>query len=540
MTSIQPTLSHIRAELSRPAQRALDRVTLDDVTPDRITAQEMDAMVRSLSFNDMRVFGDDLTPRELRDLQTIRKLGAWLMPDVKARQGLDVRLMAARQRANLELRSDDAGLKVRQAAVDTILIRGTASGQQRCPPGAMCIGGPSTVAITVGGETFRVHPKLNETRRSVAERLAAELEAAGYPTQLAAAPGGCQLKVRPRPAPTINITDRSTDPRVSVAVQGPSVLFSFDSTKPAEPGHQVGIEVNGKVYSAASKGKAHPLQLIEPALRRDGWLVTAETLRSGSSQVTDIAWTLSRAESILDRGHAVARGHVKYYPAGQSPGRANSDGAWLELARPMLVEGQLVREVYLGDQGTAAGTELELHGRFDLRKGQHASFVALTGRTVPSKGEPSFDGVNFTSVDGQALPHLTYYGNPMIADLPSLLLVPDPKQKALFFGHLGGFIPSDGNPFGGFQGRVEVTGLTLADSAKASWPLGAERPHGPSGPLARLGTAEGGPSWWLDRDSKTAWRFETKTVDGQTIGLLKEKADLSGLDSPHLHDPFGG
>jgi hypothetical protein len=64
--------------------------------------------------------------------------------------------------------------------------------------------------------------------------------------------------------------------------------------------------------------------------------------------------------------------------------------------------------------------------------------------------------------------------------------------------------------------------------------------YGSSGPLARLGTAEGGPSWWLDRDSKTAWRFETKTVDGQTIGLLQEKADLSGLDSPHLHDPFGG
>lgn len=533
MTSIQPTASMIRAQLSdRSVRRAFDAVTKDNV----ITEKEVARLFDAAGQDNWSVVGDDTTPREKKDLQTIRKLGAWLMETQPARQAYDVRLTALDDRVQLEWSDNDAGLRTNQSAVDKISIGGRASGVIACPPGAFCIGGPSTVSMKMGDETFRVHPKLDESSKSIATRLAAEIESAGYKTTLHTHAGRTQITVKPRPVPNLALENLTTDDRVSVAVQGNTALFSIDyNAGPAELGKVVGLKIGGKAYTAASKGKADPFQLLRPAIERDGYNVIETSLPSGQPSVRDIAWKITKAPSFIDRTYAAVSGTAKFYDAGKSPsGGAKTDGAWLQLDKSIVVEGKVTRQIYVGGKDRVSGDALSLNGRLELHKGPNGTaYVRLTGQSDLAKGEPSFDGSAFTTAKGKPAPTLSTY-SPLVADAPTLIMVPDQGADTMFLGNHGGFTFVGVNPFHGFNGTAKIESATADDAKNVSWKIGNDHPSNSKGEaLDKIGD-EGSRTWWLDRDSKTLYRF----ASGGAPGLLDQKVALG--DYNHIHLKKGG
>lgn len=157
-------------------RRAFDRASKDL----QIDSIEVADIFRAASRDNPFVPGDSTTRTEKADLMRIRKGGQSLLTTLAAEQNYDARLDALAARPELRLSDDDGGLRSSLVAIDRVAIKGQATGFVHCPPNAFCIQTLSTFEVELDEKSYRVHPRHGESAASVASRLAAELEQAGY------------------------------------------------------------------------------------------------------------------------------------------------------------------------------------------------------------------------------------------------------------------------------------------------------------------------------------------------------------------------
>jgi hypothetical protein len=151
-------------------------------------------------------------------------------------------------------------------------------------------------------------------------------------------------------------------------------------------------------------------------------------------------------------------------------GEAPPSGSWLKLDQPITVGGQQVSELYLEYRELADGARLDLTGRLDARtwggvERPATAYVALTGVTDQTAGEPAFDGRTFRDDAGKELEVFSWV-NPQIADVPSTLFVLDQGHDKVWIGASGGHIRPETNPFHGFSSSAAIEEPNAKDRAK--------------------------------------------------------------------------
>ena len=218
-------------------------------------------------------------------------------------------------------------------------------------------------------------------------------------------------------------------------------------------------------------------------------------------------------------------------------GEAPPSGSYLVLDEPKQVNGQTVKELYLRNQDELAqGARVEVNGRLD--QGSYGgvetparTYLALSGVTNLSAGEPKFDGKGFTSSAGKKLPVLAY-NRPMLYDAPARIFVLDQGQDRAFLGAMGGMMPPWMNHFHGFRGSAKIENATQADrnaitldaeGAPTSKASGKKLTHvgqesvDPSGPIP-FGAP---PNWFYDADAATLYRIDPQLGSGQAYRLAQ-------------------
>ncbi len=444
MTSIIPPGLAERMKLLREIEDPSVRRSFEKVTRDlRIDEKEVEDLFRAASRDNPFVSGDSTTLRESRDLGRIRDGGSSLLSTMAASKSYDAKLDALKARPHLGVSDDDGGLRSSQVAVDRIAVRGEASGYVYCPPNARCIGAPSTFRVELDGRNFSVHPQTGESAKSVAGRLAAELDKAGY----------------------------------GATVESSRGLAILSIARPSQP-------------DSLKIGEYHQL----------------------SGQIA----------------------HRNHFGIG---GEAPPSGNHLVLDEPKQVNGQTVNELYLRNQDELAeGTRLELNGRLD--QGSYGgvetpprTYLALSGVTNLSAGEPKYDGQQFTSSAGKKLPILAY-NRPMLYDAPARIFVLDQGQDRAFLGGMGGMVPPWMNHFHGFRGSAKIENATQADrnaitidseGAPTSKASGKKLTHvgqetaDPSGPIP-FGAP---PNWFYDADAGTLYRIDPQLGSSQPHRLAQ-------------------
>jgi hypothetical protein len=169
------------SEIQDPSVRSAFAKASKDL---RITSSEVEDLFTAAGKDNPYVPGDSTTPREKQDLERIRQRGSSLLDTLTAQRKFDSKLGELKKRPEIQLADNDAGLRSSQTAVDQISIRGQAAGYMWCPPNARCMRAPSTFQVRFGDHSFQVKPQANESAKSVAQRLAAEMKKSGMSAEV--------------------------------------------------------------------------------------------------------------------------------------------------------------------------------------------------------------------------------------------------------------------------------------------------------------------------------------------------------------------
>ncbi len=213
-----------------------------------------------------------------------------------------------------------------------------------------------------------------------------------------------------------------------------------------------------------------------------------------------------------------------YGPGGEAP----PHGAYLVLDKPIQVNGETVKEVFVDANKTYAdGASVELNGRLDPSSFggveiPPTGFIRLTGVTDLTAGEPKFDGKTFTNSHGKELPVLSY-NRPELYDAPARIWVVDQGNDKAWVGASGGMVPPDMNRFHGLRGSRAIEYPTQTERDAISFDDAGQPFVKASGDKLELigqsPTPQGYPdemthAWYLDPKTDTAYRFQNGGIAG--------------------------
>ncbi len=546
-TSLMPG-TFVRGNIKdRSVKRGFDKVAFDAKTPFEITESEVDKLFAHASADNPYVSGDSTTATELGDLEMIRKQGAFMLRTKAAQTKFDAKLDALEAKPQTEWTDNDGGIRSKQTAVNKFSIRGRASGFVWCPPNARCIGAPSTISMETDGKRFTIRPKTGERATSLVRRLAAEMNKAGYKTQVSARYGVATVEVVSKPeangAPTIK--NNTTEPIVQMSPQaGGKVRVSIGYGGPmTAKGGKVGLIVDGNTFEVKTKKGESPMPAMDALraeLRKGGYDVAVQA-HHGIDTIEQ-TWTISKADPTTAQfkpgswnqlsGTIVT--HDANHPG--PDGGAQRHGAWLQLDKPVMVGDLKVSKLYVGGRDLQAGESVKLNGRLDVLEGPQEIFpapryVVLSGMSNVGAGEPAFDGKHFTNAAGKKLPVMSYYP-PHITDVPTTIFVVDQGGDKVHEGRSGGFIPQWMNGFHGFRGSAKISEPSFEDS-KVRWTLGNQVPTMPDGTkLVKAGEVDNGGfgatagkrTWWYNPQTRDLYRFSPTIFRGPDRARLDQVA----------------
>jgi len=211
-------------------------------------------------------------------------------------------------------------------------------------------------------------------------------------------------------------------------------------------------------------------------------------------------------------------------PGGEAP----PSGSYLVLDHPIHVGRASVQEVYLMHPELADGEKVQVYGRLEvLRFGgvetQERTYVALSGVSNLTAGEPSFDGVQFHSALNGAHLRVLIVKHLDIFDAPNVIVVLDPGARRAFLGTMGGRLIAGTNPFHGFTTSAESAGPTDADRAAVRLDAEGNPISVATGePLLEVGHEEPPPgtadmfsyTWYFDDTTETVYTFVSGGIAG--------------------------
>lgn len=148
-------------------------------------------------------------------------------------------------------------------------------------------------------------------------------------------------------------------------------------------------------------------------------------------------------------------------------GETAPGGSYLNLDQPIIMGGQEVHRVFVQGKELTDGARVELTGRLDQAhwggvERPRVDYVALSGVTDQTAGEPRFDGEKFYDARGKELQTMSY-DVPNMYDGPSTLYVLDQGSDKAWIGVQAVFIPPEMNPFMGFREARAIEYPTTAD-----------------------------------------------------------------------------
>lgn len=209
-------------------------------------------------------------------------------------------------------------------------------------------------------------------------------------------------------------------------------------------------------------------------------------------------------------------------PGGEAP----PSGSYLVLHEPIIVDGQEVKELFVGKE-LKDGSEAKLSGRIDVGsfggvEVPPTNYLQLTGVSDLIAGEPAFDGKVFTDNKGKELEVLSWYP-PEVADIPSTIFVLDQGHDKAWVGRSGGFIPPWMNGFHGFRESRAISNPTAADRAAVQFDANNDPISAATGKKLDLvsidepppGMADGlTDAWYYNRDTDAMYRLQTGGIAG--------------------------
>jgi hypothetical protein len=207
-------------------------------------------------------------------------------------------------------------------------------------------------------------------------------------------------------------------------------------------------------------------------------------------------------------------------------GEAPPSGSWLKLDTPITVDGKSFDALFIQNRELKDGAEVKLNGRLDIGgfggvETPPQTYLALSGVTDLSAGEPVFDGKVFTSsVSGKELDVFSWV-NPMIADIPSTLWIVDQGADRIFIGASGGFIPQHMNPWHGISDALVLRTADETDRKAIKLDSNGE-PSFKGSKLELVGSELPPPGtadmfsheWYIDPSTKAAFHFVSGGIAG--------------------------
>lgn len=466
----------------------------------------------------------------------------------------------------------DPRLTMDQTKFNEVRLAGRAKGDN-CPDGAMCIIFlPSQVSIELNGEKFTVQPNAprfdrfhggelgpGETAKSILQRLAKKMEAAGYKISIAGPEDRAVLRVLEKKNPgTVSISGAtSTDAHVSLSNEGDTIRFSTKPMGSTVAGNgTLSVEINGKTISVPTKLDENNAGQGEPGANAAMRLAVAiENETHMNVVITD---KIGRDTTELSMKVIPAGAKTRYEPktwddlygkVEHVAGDGDRAGAYLRLDKPIRVgsiETDLIKlHSYREEELFKAGASVHVSGRLDVLGEQSnpaVPYVAMTGLSSLTAHEPRYDGGYFYDSKGEQLTQLWH--NVRIPDYPSSTFVLDHETGKAFAGHIGGFLPPWANWFSGFSSVHEIERVTSAPvnisveagelvvknhDGKKLVQIGRENPDPLSADIP-------GRTWFLDTKAGTAYgvsdggRAVRHNVDSVIRGLKTPFGDLPDVD----------
>jgi hypothetical protein len=289
------------------------------------------------------------------------------------------------------------------------------------------------------------------------------------------------------------------------------------------------VELDGKAFSIHPKNgesAASVAQRLADAINAGGGQAKVQQ-RMGTAFLT-----VSRVfgpDSVKLGSYAALSGKIENRSLVGIGGEAPPSGSYLVLDKPISVDGQPVKELFVQRWPELTdGAQVKLNGRLD--KGTwggvetpESSYFALSGVSNLTAGEPKFDGKFFTDSAGKQLSVLSY-NRPLIMDAPAQIFVLDQGNDRAHLGSMGGFIPPYMNPFHGFSGSVAIENPTQADrDGVIQGPLGEPISAATGKKLVLVGE-EGNNvvpfpdmmshRWYMDEDKKEIYRLDSGGIAG--------------------------
>ncbi len=310
-------------------------------------------------------------------------------------------------------------------------------------------------------------------------------------------------------------------------------------------GKELFLDVAKRIKSAASpSGKmvaVREMKLALAALEVDGFtkedkkLLKTEFSNTPMTAAAKKLWATATAgidaTPTYERGSYQAfTGTVQELQLMGIGGEVPPSGNYLMLDEELSVGGVRTNKLFLGydTQKLRSGQKVTVHGRLDLSPwggvetpGGH--YVALTGLSNLTAGEPKFNGKDFVNAAGAKLPMLAYNA-PMIMDAPANIFVLDANAKKAFVGHYGGFIPIEANIFHGFTAARAIQTATTTDQRQVKVSGGKVYAAGSGKELAAVG-AQGTRKWYVDPVARALYGLTAGKVD-QVVRL--QKGDIYG------------
>ena len=213
---------------------------------------------------------------------------------------------------------------------------------------------------------------------------------------------------------------------------------------------------------------------LEQARRAQGQDVTVSGLiqktTAGSGRITGV--NLDGADGFPFGTWLPLSGRVELRNVMGIGGEAPPSGAWLKLDAPIIIGGAPVAAVFLEHRELEDGARVDLTGRLDPRtwggvERPETPYVAFTGVTNQTAGEPAYDGRAFKDAQGKTLDVLSW-DRPLMYDAPASLFVLDQGQDKVWVGGQGGHIPPHMNPFHGFRSSAAIEAPNAKDRAKVA------------------------------------------------------------------------
>ena len=314
-----------------------------------------------------------------------------------------------------------------------------------------------------------------------------------------------------------------------IALRGTAAGFAGGSGSPS----RVAIGLDGKEFAVRPElreSAAHLAGRLVAELTKGGYDAKVEQ-KVGVSYVHVVGKTA--AADYSNMSYAELKGVVKTYAEGAAPLGSNKAGTWLELAKPIQIDGQSVSQIFVGDERLKDGASATLNGRLERAQSPLEIFppkyyAQLTGMTNTGAGEPRFDGKDFFDQSGTKLNRGSYL-RPDVMDIPSTIFVFDHAASNVFVGGMGGHIPQWMNSFHGLRGVSKMRAPTAAD-AGVRWKLANQTPTNAEGKaLTKVGSEPmgiGEKSWFIDAGKGTLYAFVPTTRRGPDRAELAQVVKL--------------